>query len=98
MLDTLRINGNPAVRFILRALGCLLVLATCLRVWVGPFSILPVAYGQIPDAGMQRKQILEETVRTNQLLSEIRTMLAERTLNVRIQGADNQSDSMKPRG
>lgn len=98
MFETLRSNENPAVRFILRAVGCLIVLATCLHVWMGPFSIVPAAYGQIPDAGMQRKQILEEAVRTNQLLSEIRTMLAERTLNVRVQGADNPADSVKPRG
>ena len=98
MNATLQRHGNLALRFILRAIGCLIVLATCLHVWVGPFPILPAAYGQIPDAGMQRKLILDEAVRTNQLLTEIKTMLAERTLNVRIQGADNPSDSVKPRG
>jgi hypothetical protein len=91
-------NDNPALRFILRAFGCFVVLATCLRVWIGPFSILPEAYGQIPDAGMQRKLILEEAVRTNQLLADIKIMLAERTLNVRIQGADNPAGAGKPRG
>ena len=91
-------HENPAVRFILRALACLVILTTCLRVWIGPFSILPEAYGQIPDAGMQRKLILEEAVRTNQLLTDIKMMLAEKTLNVRIQGADNSSGAGMPRG
>jgi hypothetical protein len=98
MYATVQRNENPALRFILRAIGCLIVLATCLHVWIGPFPILPAAYGQIPDAGLQRKLILEEAIRTNQLLTEIKTLLAERTLNVRIQGADNPPDSVKPRG
>lgn len=89
---------NSAFQFILRTIGCLIVLATCLHVWVGPFSMLPQAYGQIPDAGLQRKLILEEAVRTNQLLAEIKNMLAERTLNVRIQGADNPAGAGTPRG
>lgn len=91
-------NDNSALRFILRALACFVILTTCLRIWIGPFSILPEAYGQIPDAGMQRKLILEEAVRTNQLLADIKTMLAERTLNVRIQGADNPAGTATPRG
>ena len=89
---------TSALRFILRAAACFLFLATCLRVWIGPYPILPAAYGQIPDAGMQRKLILEEAVRTNLLLTEIKTMLAERTLNVRIQGADEATGPGRPRG
>jgi hypothetical protein len=77
----------------LRIAGGLFVIATCLRVWIGPLPVLPAAYGQIPDAGLQRKQILEESIRTNQLLSEIRLLLAEKTLNVRIAGADNSKDA-----
>ena len=80
-----------ALNVVLRSAAFLLIAATCLRIWVGPFSILPAAYGQIPDAGMQRKILIEETARTNQLLMDIKAILAERTLNVRIQGADNSS-------
>ncbi len=96
MFESMQQSKNPAVRFILRAIGCFIILATCLHVWIGPFSILPAAYGQIPDAGMQRKMILEEAVRTNQLLTEIKGILTERTLNVRIQGADNSSNTGAP--
>lgn len=89
---------HPAISFLLRAAASFFVLVTCLRVWLGPISILPEAYGQIPDAGLQRKQILEEAMRTNQLLTEIKSILAERTLNVRVQGADNSSNGVAPRG
>lgn len=98
MLYRMQQADYPAMRFILRAIAFLFVLATCLRVWMGPFSMLSEAYGQIPDAGLQRKLILEESIRTNQLLAEIKTVLAERTLNVRIQGADNSAKDAAPRG
>lgn len=70
----------------------LFVLLTCIRVWVGPEAILEQAQAQIPDSGMQRKQLLEETRRTNQLLLEIKQLLETHTFNVRMQGADNQAD------
>lgn len=80
-------------RVVLRLILGLFLMATCLHVWTGPLPMLQTAYGQIPDAGLQRKLILEEAVRTNQLLSEIRQLLAEKTLNVRITGADNSKDT-----
>ena len=88
----------PVRNLIVRVVGGLLLLATCLRVWMGPFPVLQTAYGQIPDAGLQRKLILEEAVRTNQLLTEIKFLLAEKTLNVRIQGADNSAGTRSSRG
>ncbi len=69
----------------------LFVLLTCIRVWVGPVAILEPAQAQIPDSGMQRKLLLEEARRTNQLLAEIKQLLKTHTFNVRVQGADNQS-------
>jgi len=75
---------------LMRAALSLFILLTCLRVWVGPFPILPEARGQIPDAGLQRKLLLEEAQRTNQLLSDIKRFLESGDLNVRIKGADNQ--------
>lgn len=98
MTANIRPTENPAVRFIIRTVACLLLFATCMRVWFGPLPVLPAAYGQIPDAGMQRKLLLEEAIRTNQLLTEIRSILADRALNVRIQGADNSSATGLPRG
>ncbi len=69
------------------------VLLTCIRVWVGPMTIVKEAHAQIPDAGLQRKQLLEETRRTNELLTEIRQLLKDHTFNVRMKGADNQADA-----
>lgn len=76
------------------------VLLTCIRVWVGPAAILEQAQAQIPDSGKQRKLLVEEARRTNQLLTEIKLLLETRTFNVRIQGADNQTGTpvKHPRG
>lgn len=74
------------------------VLLTCLRVWTGPLPILERAYGQLPDAGLQRKQILDEAKLTNQLLADIKQTLAKGTLHVRLEGADNQSAPRAPGG
>lgn len=71
----------------------LFLLLTCIRVWVGPAAILEQAQAQVPDSGKQRRLLLEETRRTNQLLTEIRQLLEAHTFNVRIQGADNQADT-----
>ena len=67
----------------------MLVFVTCLRVWIGPVSILHEAKAQLPDSALQRKHILEETRKTNRLLTEIKQILRSETLHVRIQGADN---------
>lgn len=76
-----------------------LMVLTCLRVWIGPVSVTEEARAQIPDAGTQRMALVKEAKRTNQLLTEIKQLLEEHTLNVRIQGADNQSDKpARPRG
>jgi len=76
---------------LLRAGLIVFVLASCLRVWVGPVPVLETARAQIPDTGLQRKQIIEASRRTNELLTEIKQLLATGTLNVRIVGADHTS-------
>ena len=66
------------------------VLLTCVRVWIGPLPMLETAYGQIPDAALQRKQLLDEAKVSNQLLADIKQALTTGTLHVRLEGADNQ--------
>lgn len=66
------------------------VVLTCFRIWLGPFPLLEHAEAQIPDAGLQRKQLVDEARRTNELLSDIKRILETQTLQVRLQGADNQ--------
>lgn len=84
---------------LLRAGIGLLMLATVLRVWLGPVPMIERAEAQLPDPGRQRLELIEEARRTNQLLSEIKRTLEKGTLNVRLQGADNQADTpVVPRG
>jgi hypothetical protein len=61
-----------------------------IRLWTSP-GLLQRAEAQIPDAGVHRKQLLEEVRRSNEILLEIRRLLADGTLNVKIKGADNQA-------
>jgi hypothetical protein len=72
-----------------KALLYVFLLLTCLRVWAGGPSVLPRAEAQIPDAGLQRKMLLDEAAKTNALLAEIKQVLQAQTLNVRVIGADN---------
>ncbi len=76
----------------LRGAIAFFVLITCVRVWVGPIQFLDRAHGQLPDPGLQRKLVLEEAKRTNQLLSEIKQVLEGKVLNVRIVDADKKAD------
>lgn len=69
----------------------LVVLVTCLRVWIGPMTLVEPASAQVANPASQRTQLLTETRRTNQLLEEIKQLLKTHTLNVRIEGADNQA-------
>jgi hypothetical protein len=85
-----RTERNPFDRWLRLPVG-LLVLATCLRVWLGPAPILPEARGQLPDTAMQRKLLLEEARQTNRLLEDVKKMLKDHTFNVRVAGADNQA-------
>jgi hypothetical protein len=68
------------------ALGAFLVL-TCLRVWSGPGSWSPAAQAQIPNAGSQRADLLQEVRRTNQLLQEVLTILRTRSIKVELKAA-----------
>ncbi len=69
----------------------LVVLVTCLRVWIGPMTLVEPACAQVANPASQRTQLLTETRRTNQLLEEIKQLLKTHTLNVRVEGADNQA-------
>lgn len=84
---------QPRNRRWLASAATLFVLLTCLRVWTGPAPLIEVARAQIPDSGLQRQLLLDETKRTNRLLTEIKQLLKEGTLNVRVRGADNQADT-----
>ncbi len=88
MIET--VYAGPRQNRLVNRVVTLLVALTCLRVWLGPFPLLERAEAQIPDAGLQRKQILDEARRSNELLSDIKRILESQTLHVRLEGADNQ--------
>jgi hypothetical protein len=89
-------SGRYVEAPILRAGLLLFGLATCAKVWLGPMEWTGEAQAQIPDAGLQRVQQLEATQQTNKLLAEIKDILENKTLNVRLDGADNQLPRTKP--
>ena len=73
--------------------GLLTVIAVELA-FVAESTTLPRATAQIPDTGLQRKQIVDEQRITNQRLSAILNHLKEGTINVRVDseaGSDKQS-------
>ncbi len=73
------------------------LVVTCLRVWVGPAAFVDTALAQIPDAGTQRKRLVDELGRTNLILLDIKQILKERTINVRVEGADNAGTDNRAR-
>ncbi len=89
---------QPARARLIRTSLAALIVMTCLRVWLGPVTLLESAQAQIPDSGLQRKQILDEARRANELLAEISASLSRMnkllttgTLNVRLAGADKKT-------
>ena len=70
-------SGLPKQLHWLERTTLAVVLITCARVWLGPADVSPVASAQVPDAGRQRFQQIEEQQKTNQLLSELKQMLRE---------------------
>lgn len=67
----------------------LAVIALELAVLVGPLE--PRAVAQIPDSGLQRKEMLAEQQRTNSLLDSMLQYLRTQTLKVKVVGTDKQS-------
>jgi len=67
------------------------VAATTWKVWLGGPGIIPEAQAQIPDSGLQRKLILDEVRKSNQLLEQLVQTLQNGTLKVRIEGTDKKS-------
>lgn len=78
----------------LRLLVAGAIAATCVRVWLGPGPMVPQASAQIPDAGLQRREVLAETRRTNQLLEQILRTLQTGTIQVRLEGTDNSQEGV----
>jgi len=91
MKHPLNPKNRGKMRFAAFVKGALWVIVglTVLRVWSGTSPTLPTAQAQIADPAQQRLKLLKEAKLTNQLLLEIKAILKDGTLNVRIAGADN---------
>lgn len=84
------LSSQPRSHRFVDRLVVFFVILTCFRIWLGPFPLLERAEAQIPDAGLQRKQLVDEARRSNELLSDIKRILETQTLHVHLEGADNQ--------
>lgn len=85
------------LRWSLTAIAALLaVIAVELSALLPPLQ--PRAMAQIPDSGLQRKQMLEATDRTNLLLDQILQFLRTQTVKVKVVGTDKdtKADSKEP--
>ncbi len=79
MAKSMRRRGRTDTIIVALVLGVLGV-----QLWNATPSILPEAQAQIPDTGLQRKQLIDETRRTNELLTDILTLLREKPVKVRV--------------
>jgi hypothetical protein len=84
---------TPYQSFLRRYVLPTLIAATCVRVWMGSPDVVPAARAQIPDSGLQRKQLIESVDRTNALLSEIVDLLKNRGIKLRPGDTDNSRDA-----
>lgn len=83
-------------RSLTRTLIAAFVLATCIRVWLGPVTMTPQAHAQIPNAGQQRLEGLKEARKTNELLARIATILESGTLKVELDSTDKPVGNRTP--
>ena len=58
---------TPRPRRWLRVLLTAFLALTCLKAWTGSGELNPIASAQIPDSGLQRKQLLDEVRITRSL-------------------------------
>lgn len=79
-------------------LTALVVLLTIIAVelWAGRPSDLPTARAQIPDTGLQRLEIVQESRRTNALLEQILEHLKSKPIQVTLK-ADEGSKTVPKR-
>lgn len=64
----------------------LVIIAVELSALVGPVG--STAYAQIPDSGLQRKQLLDSQARMQRTLEQILSTLREHTIKVKVVGTD----------
>ncbi|GMU32913.1 MAG: hypothetical protein HS101_04030 [Planctomycetia bacterium] len=91
---TTTITLDRFTRGILCALTVLLTIIA-IELWVGRPDGVPTARAQIPDTALQRREIVEETRRTNVLLGQILEHLKTKPVQVTIK-ADERKPATRP--
>jgi len=79
------------------AIVAVLLALIAIPIWSGSVSVLPTAVAQIPDTGLQRKQLIDEQRRSNELLEQILETLQSRTIKVYVATSDKEGGA-SPRG
>ncbi len=74
--------------------GLLVAIIVELAVLISPG--LPAAQAQIPDSGLQRREMIEAVERTNRKLDELRDVLRDQVLKVRVVGTDTDKKTAQP--
>ena len=85
------INGRWLQWMLVSVVVLLGVIAIQLSVWLGPH--LPRAQAQIPDSGLQRKQLLESQAEISATLDQILQHLRTQTIKVKVIGTDKDIKS-----
>ncbi len=80
-----------------RSIITIILVLTCLKVWLGPADIIQPAVAQIPNSGQQRYDMIDELKRVNKQLSELIAVMKTHTIKVQMAGGDRASDRGKPR-
>ena len=75
-------------------LGVILAV-TFIRVWAGPTSWAADARAQIPDAGSQRADLLQEVRKTNELLRKVIQILETKSVKVEVQNTAGNAGKRK---
>ena len=83
-------------RYVLVAITALLTVVA-VELWAGRPSALPSAHAQVPDTGRQRLRLIEESRRTNELLTEILDHLRTKPIKVKVIGTDKSKESRRNR-
>lgn len=77
-------------RFVLIAITVLLTVIA-IELWGGRPGLVPAAHAQIPDSGLQRRQMTAELVKTNSLLERILKHLETKPIKVKIEAPDKSA-------
>lgn len=84
MSDQTKTTASRALRFLLASVLAL----TVMKVWISPAPLIDAAQAQIPDAGTQRRELVDEVRRTNALLQQLADTIQTQTFKVRVEGLD----------